>query len=58
MHGLVVIVHSIYMFSEGLQFPCSDFHPGVVQIPQPVAKSRSCEGNKGSALNFYMEAPD
>ena len=53
LHELVVIARSIYMFSEGFQVPCSDFDPGAAQIPQPMAKSSSCEGNQGSALNFY-----
>ena len=46
---LDVIVHSIYMICEGLHFPC---FPGVVYIPEPVARSSTCEGNQDSTLHF------
>ena len=49
---LDVIVNSIYMFCEGVHFPCSNFDPGVVYMPEPVARSISCEVYQGSALNF------
>ena len=39
------IVHSNYMFCEGFNFPCSDFHQGVVPS--------SHEGNEGSVLDFF-----
>ena len=49
---LDVIVHYIHVLCEGLHLPCSDFKPGVVDTPEPVARSISCEGNQGSALSF------
>ena len=39
------------MSCEGFHFPCSDFDPGVVHIPEPVGSS--CEGNQSAALNFF-----
>ena len=50
---LDVIVHSVYMFCVGFHSPCSDVDPGDVHTPEPVAWSSSCEGNQGSALNFF-----
>ena len=32
LHELDIIVHSIYMFCEGFNFPWSDFDPGVIHI--------------------------
>ena len=43
----------IYMLCEGFHFPSSDCDPGVLYIPEPVASSSSCEGNQGTALNFF-----
>ena len=57
VHSIYIFcVHSIYMFCEGLHFPCLDFDPGVFHITEPLARSRSCEGNQGFSLNvFHIE---
>ena len=53
LRKLDVIVHSIYVFCEGFPYPRSDFDPGFIHIPEPVAGSCSFEGNQGSALSFF-----
>ena len=40
------------MFCEGFHFVCSDFDPGVIHIPEPVARSSSREVNQGSVRNL------
>ena len=37
-----IIVNSLNVFCEGFRFPWSDFDPGVVHIPEPMAWSCSC----------------
>ena len=50
---LDVTVNSIYIFCEAVYIPCSDFDPGVIHIPEQVARSSSCEACQGSAFNFF-----
>ena len=42
------------LFCEGFHFPGSDCDPGVVHIPEPVARRSFCEGDQGSALKFFQ----
>ena len=46
-----VFMKCIYVFFEGFSFPC--FHPDVVHIPEPVARSSSYKDYQGSVLNFF-----
>ena len=46
--------HLQYMFFKSFHFPCSDFDPGVVHIPEPVTRNNSYEGNQGSAHNVFQ----
>ena len=50
---LDVIIHNIHMLCEGFDSSCSDFDPGVIHIPEPVARSSSGEGHPCSTLLPY-----
>ena len=51
--NLMLLSTSFVCSVKACHFPCSYFDPGVIHIPEPVAKSSSCEGNQGSALTFF-----